>query len=141
MNLSPPVRAIKPKTLNKMPKIVEEMLENNAMNTNQIRNVAKNIVNMRPLPENNTIITNINKINKMRMSPMIKNDVELEDLMEELMFTYLALLKLSYIRTRKGELSAKQKADLAALRRGRDMVRKRIKRRFDKYNLKNVEML
>lgn len=75
------------------------------------------------------------------MSPMIKNDVELEDLMEELMFTYLALLKLSYIRTRKGELSVKQKADLAALRRGRDMVRKRIKRRFDKYNLKNVEML
>ena len=141
MNLSPPVRAIKPKTLNKMPKIVEEMLENNAMNTNQIRNVAKNIVNMRTLPENNTIITNINKINKMRMSPMIKNDVELEDLMEELMFTYLALLKLSYIKTRKGELSVKQKADMAALRRGRDMVRKRIKRRFDKYNLKNVEML
>jgi hypothetical protein len=122
-----------------MPKIVEEMLENNAMNTNQIRNVAKNIVNMRPLPENNTIITNINKINKMRMSPMIKNDVELEDLMEELMFTYLALLKLSYIRTRKGELSAKQKADMTALRRGRDMVRKRIKRRLNKYNLKNVE--
>ena len=141
MNLSPPVRAIKPKSLNKMPKIVEEMLENNAMNTNQIRNVAKNIVNMRPLPENNTIITNINKINKMRMSPMIKNDVELEDLMEELMFTYLALLKLSYIRTRKGELSTKQKADMTALRRGRDMVRKRIKRRFDKYNIKNVESL
>ncbi len=75
------------------------------------------------------------------MSPTIKNDVELEDLMEELMFTYLALLKLSYIKTRKGQLSAKQKADLAALRRGRDMVRKRIKRRFDKYNIKNVESL
>jgi len=38
-------------------------------------------------------------------------------------------------------LSDKQKADLAMLRRGRDMVRKRIKRRLDKYNIKNVEML
>jgi len=96
---------------------------------------------MNSLPENSTITVNINKINNIRRSPTIRNDAELRELMDELMFTYLALLKLSYIKSRKGKLSDKQKADLAMLRRGRDMVRKRIKRRLDKYNIKNVEML
>jgi len=30
---------------------------------------------------------------------------------------------------------------MEALRRGRDMVRKRIKRRLDRYKIKNVELL
>jgi len=125
----------------RMPSAVTEMLKSNTMDTNQIRNVAKNIVSMNSLPENSTITTNINKINNIRKSPKIRNDAELSDLMDELMFTYLALLKLSYIKTKKGKLSDKQKADLSMLRRGRDMVRKRIKRRLDKYNIKNVESL
>jgi len=125
----------------RMPSPVAEMLKNDTMDANQIRNVSKNIVNMKSLPENSTITANINKINNIRKSPKIRNDAELSDLMDELMFTYLALLKLSYIKTRKGKLSDKQKADLVMLRRGRDMVRKRIKRRLDKYNIKNVEML
>jgi len=125
----------------RMPSPVAEMLKNDTMDVNQIRNVSKNIVNMKSLPENSTITININKINNIRRSPTIRNDAELRELMDELMFTYLALLKLSYIKTKKGKLSDKQKADLAMLRRGRDMVRKRIKRRLDKYNIKNVESL
>jgi serine/threonine protein kinase len=125
----------------RMPNAVAEMLKNNTMDANQIRKVAKNTVNMKSLPENSTITININKINNIRRTPIIRNDTELRDLMDELMFTYLALLKLSYIKTKKGKLSDKQKADLAMLRRGRDMVRKRIKRRLDKYNIKNVESL
>jgi serine/threonine protein kinase len=127
----------------RMPNAVAEMLKNDTMDTNQIRNVAKNIVNMKSLPENSTITININKMKnfKVNMAPIISNDVELEDLMDELMFTYLALLKLSYIKSRKGKLSKKQAENMEALRRGRDMVRKRIKRRLDKYKIKNVELL
>ena len=127
----------------RMPNAVAEMLKNDTMDANQIRNVAKNIVNMNSLPENSTITININKMKniKINMAPIISNDVELEDLMEELMFTYLALLKLSYIKTRKGKLSKKQAENMEALRRGRDNLRKAIKRRFDKYKIKNVEML
>jgi serine/threonine protein kinase len=97
--------------------------------------------NWKPSTPNNTITVNINKLKnfKVNMAPIISNDVELEDLMDELMFTYLALLKLSYIKTRKGKLSKKQAENMEALRRGRDMVRKRIKRRLDKYSIKNVE--
>ena len=125
----------------RMPSPVAEMLKNDTMDAKQIRNVSKNIVNMKSLPENNTITVNINKLKnfKVNMAPIISNDVELEDMMDELMFTYLALLKLSYIKTRKGKLSKKQAENMEALRRGRDMVRKRIKRRLDKYNIKNVE--
>jgi len=125
----------------RMPSPVAEMLKNDTMDANQIRNVSKNIVNMKSLPENSTITVNINKLKniKVNMTPIISNDVELEDMMDELMFTYLALLKLSYIKTRKGKLSKKQAENMEALRRGRDMVRKRIKRRLDKYNIKNVE--
>ena len=125
----------------RMPSPVAEMLKNDTMDTNQIRNVAKNIVNMKSLPENSTITININKINKLRMSPKIRNDAELRDLTDELMFTYLALLKLSYIETKKGKLTKKQTADRDELRKGRDGLRKAIKRRFDKYNIKNVESL
>jgi tRNA A-37 threonylcarbamoyl transferase component Bud32 len=127
----------------RMPNAVAEMLKNDTMDANQIRNVSKNIVNMKSLPENSTITVNINKLKniKVNMAPIISNDVELEDMMDELMFTYLALLKLSYIKTRKGKLSKKQAENMEALRRGRDMVRKRIKRRLDKYKIKNVEML
>jgi len=127
----------------RMPSPVAEMLKNDTMDANQIRNVAKNIVNMKSLPENSTITININKMKnfKVNMAPIISNDTELEDLMDELMFTYLALLKLSYIKTRKGKLSKKQAENMEALRRGRDMVRKRIKRRLDKYKIKNVELL
>jgi len=127
----------------RMPNAVEEMLKNDTMDANQIRNVAKNIVNMKSLPENSTITININKMKnlKVNMAPIISNDVELEDMMDELMFTYLALLKLSYIKTRKGKLSKKQAENMEALRRGRDMVRKRIKRRLDRYKIKNVELL
>src|SRR6056300_1260380 len=127
----------------RMPSPVAEMLKNDTMDANQIRNVSKNIVNMKSLPENSTITININKMKnlKVNMAPIISNDVELEDMMDELMFTYLALLKLSYIKTRKGKLSKKQAENMEALRRGRDMVRKRIKRRLDKYKIKNVELL
>ena len=127
----------------RMPSPVAEMLKNDTMDANQIRNVAKNSVNMKSLPENSTITININKMKnlKVNMAPIISNDTELEDLMDELMFTYLALLKLSYIKTRKGKLSKKQAENMEALRRGRDMVRKRIKRRLDKYKIKNVELL
>ena len=127
----------------RMPNAVAEMLKNDTMDANQIRNVAKNIVNMKSLPENSTITININKMKnfKVNMAPIISNDVELEDMMDELMFTYLALLKLSYIKTRKGKLSKKQAENMEALRRGRDMVRKRIKRRLDRYKIKNVELL
>ena len=127
----------------RMPSPVAEMLKNDTMDANQIRNVAKNIVNMKSLPENSTITININKMKnfKVNMAPIISNDTELEDLMDELMFTYLALLKLSYIKTRKGKLSKKQAENMEALRRGRDMVRKRIKRRLDRYKIKNVELL
>jgi tRNA A-37 threonylcarbamoyl transferase component Bud32 len=127
----------------RMPNAVAEMLKNDTMDANQIRNVAKNIVNMKSLPENSTITININKMKniKINMAPIISNDVELEDMMGELMFTYLALLKLSYIKTRKGKLSKKQAENMEALRRGRDNLRKAIKRRFDKYNIKNVELL
>jgi serine/threonine protein kinase len=127
----------------RMPNAVTEMLKNDTMDANQIRNVSKNIVNMKSLPENSTITVNINKLKnfKVNMAPIISNDVELEDMMDELMFTYLALLKLSYIKTRKGKLSKKQAENMEALRRGRDNLRKAIKRRFDKYNIKSVEML
>jgi len=127
----------------RMPNAVAEMLKNDTMDVNQIRNVSKNIVNMKSLPENSTITVNINKLKnfKVNMAPIISNDVELEDMMDELMFTYLALLKLSYIKTRKGKLSKKQAENMEALRRGRDNLRKAIKRRFDKYNIKSVEML
>ena len=127
----------------RMPSPVAEMLKNDTMDAKQIRNVSKNIVNMKSLPENSTITVNINKLKnfKVNMAPIISNDVELEDMMDELMFTYLALLKLSYIKTRKGKLSKKQAENMEALRRGRDMVRKRIKRRLDKYKIKNVELL
>jgi tRNA A-37 threonylcarbamoyl transferase component Bud32 len=127
----------------RMPSPVAEMLKNDTMDAKQIRNVAKNIVNMKSLPENSTITININKMKniKINMAPIISNDVELEDMMDELMFTYLALLKLSYIKTRKGKLSKKQAENMEALRRGRDNLRKAIKRRFDKYKIKNVELL
>jgi len=127
----------------RMPNAVAEMLKNDTMDANQIRNVAKNIVNMKSLPENSTITININKMKnfKINMAPIISNDVELEDMMDELMFTYLALLKLSYIKTRKGKLSKKQAENMEALRRGRDNLRKAIKRRLDKYNIKSVELL
>jgi serine/threonine protein kinase len=127
----------------RMPNAVAEMLKNDTMDANQIRNVAKNIVNMKSLPENSTITININKMKnfKVNMAPIISNDVELEDMMDELMFTYLALLKLSYIKTRKGKLSKKQAENMEALRRGRDNLRKAIKRRLDKYKIKNVELL
>jgi tRNA A-37 threonylcarbamoyl transferase component Bud32 len=127
----------------RMPSPVAEMLKNDTMDAKQIRNVSKNIVNMKSLPENNTITVNINKLKnfKVNMAPIISNDVELEDMMDELMFTYLALLKLSYIKTRKGKLSKKQAENMEALRRGRDNLRKAIKRRFDKYKIKNVELL
>jgi tRNA A-37 threonylcarbamoyl transferase component Bud32 len=127
----------------RMPSPVAEMLKNDTMDAKQIRNVAKNIVNMKSLPENSTITININKMKnfKINMAPIISNDVELEDMMDELMFTYLALLKLSYIKTRKGKLSKKQAENMEALRRGRDNLRKAIKRRLDKYKIKNVEML
>jgi len=139
---APPTPPLKEMSVNnKMPNAVEEMLKNNTMDANQIRNVAKNIVSMNSLPENSTITVNINKINNIRRSPTIRNDAELRELMDELMFTYLALLKLSYIKTKKGKLSKKQAENMEALRRGRDMVRKRIKRRLDKYNIKNVESL
>ena len=127
----------------RMPSPVAEMLKNDTMDANQIRNVAKNIVNMKSLPENSTITVNINNLKnfKVNMAPIISNDVELEDMMDELMFTYLALLKLSYIKTRKGKLSKKQAENMEALRRGRDNLRKAIKRRLDKYKIKNVELL
>jgi tRNA A-37 threonylcarbamoyl transferase component Bud32 len=127
----------------RMPSPVAEMLKNDTMDAKQIRNVSKNIVNMKSLPENSTITVNINKLKniKVNMAPIISNDVELEDMMDELMFTYLALLKLSYIKTRKGKLSKKQAENMEALRRGRDNLRKAIKRRLDKYTIKNVELL
>jgi len=81
------------------------------------------------------------KMNIFNRTPEIRGNTELMGLLDELALSYVALLKLSYIKTRSGKLTKKQMAIRDELRRERDNLRKIIKRRFDKYNIKNVELL
>ena len=93
-------------------------------------------------PELTVTAKSINeKFENIKKTPEIRGNVELRNLLDELALSYVALLKLSYIETKKGKLTKKQMADRDELRRGRDNLRKAIKRRFDKYNIKNVELL
>ena len=79
------------------------------------------------------------KMNILNRTPEIRSNAELMGMLDELALSYVALLKLSYIETRKGKLTKKQMAIRDELRRERDNLRKQIKRRFNRYNLKNVE--
>jgi len=79
------------------------------------------------------------KMNIFKRTPEIRGNTELMGLLDELALSYVALLKLSYIKTRSGKLTKKQMAIRDELRRERDNLRKIIKRRFNSYNLKNVE--
>ena len=79
------------------------------------------------------------KMNIFNRTPEIRSNAELMGMLDELALSYVALLKLSYIETRKGKLTKKQMAIRDELRRERDNLRKQIKRRFNRYNLKNVE--
>ena len=81
------------------------------------------------------------KMNIFNRTPEIRSNAELMGMLDELALSYVALLKLSYIETRKGKLTKKQMAIRDELRRERDNLRKQIKRRFNRYNIKNVEML
>jgi len=80
------------------------------------------------------------KMNIFKRTPEIRGNAELMGLLDELALSYVALLKLSYIKTRSGKLTKKQMAIRDELRRERDNLRKIIKRRFNRYNLKNVEL-
>jgi serine/threonine protein kinase len=79
------------------------------------------------------------KMNIFNRTPEIRSNAELMGMLDELALSYVALLKLSYIETRKDKLTKKQMAIRDELRRERDNLRKQIKRRFNRYNLKNVE--
>ena len=81
------------------------------------------------------------KMNIFNRTPEIRSNAELMGMLDELALSYVALLKLSYIETRKGKLTKKQMAIRDELRRERDNLRKQIKRRFNRYNIKNVESL
>jgi serine/threonine protein kinase len=81
------------------------------------------------------------KLNLFNREPVIRSNAELKRMMDELAMNYVALLKLSYIKSRKGNLSKKQMAIRDELRKGRNSLRKIIKRRFNRYNISNVEML
>jgi len=81
------------------------------------------------------------KMNIFKRTPEIRGNTELMGLLDELALSYVALLKLSYIKTRSGKLTKKQMAIRDELRRERDNLRKIIKRRFNRYNIKNVELL
>jgi serine/threonine protein kinase len=81
------------------------------------------------------------KLNLFKKTPEIRGNTELMGLLDELALSYVALLKLSYIKTRSGKLTKKQMAIRDELRRERDNLRKIIKRRFNRYNIKNVELL
>ena len=93
-------------------------------------------------PEMTVTAKSINeKFENIKKTPEIRGNVELRNLLDELALSYVALLKLSYIETKKGKLTNKQMEVRDELRRERDNLRKTIKRRFDKYNIKNVESL
>jgi len=81
------------------------------------------------------------KMNIFNRTPEIRSNAELMGMLDELALSYVALLKLSYIETRKGKLTKRQIAIRDELRRERDNLRKQIKRRFNRYNIKNVESL
>lgn len=130
-----------PKKIKKTTPNLEPKMRNMAMLAPIMENILAEIPDNTVTAKSPEVRKAAKKLNLFNRTPAIRSNAELKRMMDELAMNYVALLKLSYIKSRKGNLSKKQMAIRDELRRGRDSLRKIIKRRFNRYNISNVEML